>query len=424
MDNIDPMDLDSTPPRFSDVGHRTTQFEDQSAFDRLDRPTVAFGILYERLDDECVSSILRDVLTLVGSLPAIQRLAIYSPNAIELRAAFGSTIDADFISGQYDSCKIWKAYYYEKKPVPPQGVKISVFSQIKPKYVKQRPKLSDRYSMLDVDKLNDYKLVSPGSSPNYKTMPTWTPANPWAPAIRIFSSSKKKEPMKISMFASVPSEVEQKELAESSRFSSEEFARKLNFLADVYKISSNPDDYFMKPVIMFHTDMPNRNGYVFPTDSMVEWNPDRHMIAYETWKYAPLHIEHKSEDPTKAIGIIADVIFKKALGVCNDKIYKVIALAAVDRTKNPGYTSKIESGEYNSWSMGCDANRIFCTYCGKDQGECKHLDPEAPVVFYELNGVIVCRGASGIGAKELSSVGTPAWPMAVSTKTKLTFGDK
>ena len=147
-------------------------------------------------------------------------------------------------------------------------------------------------------------------------------------------------------------------------------------------------------------------------------------MAYETWRYAPLQVEHKADDPGTAIGVIADVAIIKEKGYSDDAIYKVIALAAVDRTKNVKLAADIEKGKRNSWSMGCDATRIFCSYCGQTQatvddhgnviGGCTHIDPNAGVVFYELNGKIVCRAASGLSGVELSSVGTPAFMMAVN----------
>ena len=202
------------------------------------------------------------------------------------------------------------------------------------------------------------------------------------------------------------------------------FEDRLPFMSQAYNISPNVADYFMTPVIMFHSNVPNRNGYMFPTASLIEWLPNRMCMAYESWRYAPLHVEHKSEDMTKAIGAIADVAIVKETGFSNDSIYKVIALAAVDRTKNKALAKSIETGKRNSWSMGCDASRIFCSYCGADQahenehgnlvGGCTHIDADAPVIFYELNGKIVCRAASGLSGVELSSVGTPAFAMAVN----------
>ena len=202
------------------------------------------------------------------------------------------------------------------------------------------------------------------------------------------------------------------------------FEERLPFMSTAYKLSNNPKDYFMTPVLMFHSNVPNRNGYMFPTSSLVEWIPSRMSMAYETWRYAPLQVEHKADDPGTAIGVIADVAIIKEKGYSDDAIYKVIALAAVDRTKNVKLAADIEKGKRNSWSMGCDATRIFCSYCGQTQatvddhgnviGGCTHIDPNAGVVFYELNGKIVCRAASGLSGVELSSVGTPAFMMAVN----------
>lgn len=197
-----------------------------------------------------------------------------------------------------------------------------------------------------------------------------------------------------------------------------DFEQKLPFLSKNYNISDKISDYFLVPVIMFHSNIANRNGYMFPTESLIEWNNDRFCLAYESWKYAPLHVEHKSEDITKAIGVIADVSIKKEVGYSDDSIYKVIALAAVDRTKEKKLAADIESGKRNSWSMGCNATHIFCSYCGATQGQCTHINDTDGVIFYQLNGKIVCRAASGLSGIELSSVGTPAFAMAVNNKVK------
>ena len=419
MEPFDPSGDYPTPPAARVPGTRTVEFEDQARIDKMNRPLYPFGIVYQFLDKETVSSVLRDMLCLIGSMPGNQRLQIYSPNSVELMTAFGESIDADYVSGNYQKCTLWKGYYTTKKPEVPEGVVVNTWMQVVPADRPPSPVIRVVDSTT-IPVVNGYKTdimrdVPMGSSPLTKTMPPFTKPNQWSPAIQLFSS--------------VPGDdVQQKVKTAVRELATDAFFKRLPFLAGTYNISKEPEDYFFKTVLMFHTDMPNRNGYAFPLDAMLEWNPERHLMAYETWRYAPLHVEHKDEDPTQAIGVIADVALKKAFGVCDGMLYKVMALAAVDRTKRSSYTSRIESNEINSWSMGCDAYRIYCTYCGAEQrvgdaknpgSGCNHLDINAPLQFYIMNGQVVCRAAYGISGKELSSVGTPAWPMAVSTKRTL-----
>jgi len=55
-----------------------------------------------------------------------------------------------------------------------------------------------------------------------------------------------------------------------------------------------------------------------------------------------------------------------------------------------------------------------CSYCGAGEGKCAHIDPNAPVTFYELNGRMVFKNVFGIGGYELSVVEDPAYLTAIS----------
>ena len=430
MENLLPVDpTEAVMPNFPRAaGSRVHEFPDDSAIIQNNKPSEPLGIVYERLDPATISSIMRSIIIRKDCLPPQKKLAVYSPNSVELMTAIRRSLpDVDFVSGNFMKCNIWLGYYNKNKPPLPPGINVDSWIQVGTIEREKAPKRTTGdpgpNARIDLMLMREQGMMLPISkSPNNMVMPPHVQPNPLDPGIRLFSSTIQKPSNRIQITSSTlttPEEVRtdiQRLGTESS-----EFSKHLPFLASTYKISSNPDDYFMKPVIMFHTDIPNRNGYVFPTSSMIEWNPTLHCMGYQSWRYAPLHIEHKTDDPFQAIGIIADVVLKKATGVCGGNIYKVIALAAVDRTKNPSYTSQIENDQINSWSMGCDATRIYCSYCGATQGECSHLDPEAMIQFYVLNGSIVCRAASGLSGKELSSVGTPAWAMAVSADGKLTF---
>lgn len=192
------------------------------------------------------------------------------------------------------------------------------------------------------------------------------------------------------------------------------FEQKLPWLAPVMHISSNPEDYFMFPVPIMYSDLPNRNGVAFPLSELVKWNSDLKCQGYESWRYAPMFVEHQSDDITTAIGVVADVSLRKIEGYGDGKLWKVVALAAIDRTKNPELARRMEAGEINTYSMGAMVDGWTCSYCGAGEGKCAHIDPNAPVTFYELNGRMVFKNVFGIGGYELSVVEDPAYLTAIS----------
>lgn len=192
------------------------------------------------------------------------------------------------------------------------------------------------------------------------------------------------------------------------------FEHWLPFSASHYKISRTLSDYFFRPVILFITDLPNRNGVGFPASELARWSEEGGCQSFMTWRGKPLHVEHKSEDPTQAIGVIVDVAMRPLKGFGDNRLWKVIALAAVDRTKRTDITAEIEANRRNTWSMGALVDGYRCSYCGAEVGECHHIDKDAKVVFYEKDGKLVYKLVRGVFGIELSSVADPAYGVALS----------
>lgn len=193
-----------------------------------------------------------------------------------------------------------------------------------------------------------------------------------------------------------------------------DFERTLPFAAKAFNISPNIRDYYFTTVPILTSDLPNRNGIGMPLQELVKWNPILGRQSYKGWKGMPLHVEHKSDILTDAIGIVADVALMPVIGFNGGRIYKVMALAAVDTTKRTDITGPIAKGHRTTWSMGCMVDDYSCSYCGKPEGKCGHINPEKDAEFYELNGFIVFRNVHGIRPYELSSVADPAFPSAIS----------
>lgn len=199
------------------------------------------------------------------------------------------------------------------------------------------------------------------------------------------------------------------------------FEAKLPWFAPKFHISSNLSDYFFRATPIIISDLPNRNGVAFPLQALVEWNSDLHCQAYEGWKYCPMFEEHRSDDITTAIGAVADVTLRKLKGYANDQLWVLIALAAIDRTKNRELAGKYESGDINTVSMGAMVDYWTCSYCGAPEGKCSHIDPSRDVTFYELNGKLVFKNVYGVSPYELSVVKDPAYGVAVGSNNKLIY---
>lgn len=190
----------------------------------------------------------------------------------------------------------------------------------------------------------------------------------------------------------------------------------LPFASKEYHTSSNITDYILVPVITMPSDLPNRNGVGFPLTQLTKFNIEQGRIAYKTFAGKPMHIEHDNQDPTKAVGIIVDAAMRKMANYGSGKVWKLLELLAVDRTKNPTLAAKVISGEQNAYSMGAWVGGYDCGYCGAAMGECAHLHPNQPRDFYEINGSLVYRKVRDICGFETSAVEIPAYVSAIQTR--------
>ncbi len=198
-----------------------------------------------------------------------------------------------------------------------------------------------------------------------------------------------------------------------------DFASWLPFAAPQYKISPDVKDYVLTPVIIMPSDLPNRNSVGFPLRELIRFNPEYGMQAYKTWKGQPTHLEHANEDVTKAYGVIVDAFMRPMKGHGQNKVWKFMQLLAFDRSKHPEVTSRIESGEINSYSMGAFVDSYTCSICSADLGNCHHLNPKIQGQFYEFEGQLAFKNVRGIKGFETSAVSDPAYVSAISDEIKV-----
>lgn len=199
------------------------------------------------------------------------------------------------------------------------------------------------------------------------------------------------------------------------------FEQNLPWLSKPMHLSDNPGDYFFRPTPIIISDLPNRNGVGFPAKELAKWNPDLHCRAFEGWRYCPMFEEHRSDDITTAIGVVADVVMRKLRGFGNDTYWLVVALTAIDKTKNPSLAAEYESGSINTVSMGAMVSGFTCSYCGAEVGKCSHIDPDQAITFYELNGRLVYKQVYGVSPYELSVVRDPAYGVAIGSDQILSY---
>ncbi len=197
----------------------------------------------------------------------------------------------------------------------------------------------------------------------------------------------------------------------------------LPFAAKTYQISPDINDYVIVCVPICPAEIPNRNGIGFPTSELVEFRPPPvSRQAYKAWAGCPAHYEHKNEVHEDAYGVILDASFHKVSGYGKGKLWKVMGLVGVDKTKYAKMAQRVLDGDINTWSMGAYVDSFSCSYCKKPMTKsqfCNHLHPSNDVDWaehqdYDGTRHLAFRNAHGINPIEISLVESPAWTTALS----------
>ena len=106
------------------------------------------------------------------------------------------------------------------------------------------------------------------------------------------------------------------------------------------------------------------------------------------------------------------------------RVWKVMALIALDRSKNPTLCKEIWNNPTTSFSMGAMVKEYRCSYCDQEAyideykryHGCNHINirPGNPVDFYEISGQLIFRKVGQVRGYELSQVETPAYSLVYS----------
>ena len=196
----------------------------------------------------------------------------------------------------------------------------------------------------------------------------------------------------------------------------------LKAVARVYDLSDNINDYIFPVPRAVTADIPNNNGDNFRHDELTRFSPAHRCLVYQTFRNDPLHIEHAADDPKTARGYIADAHY--VTGNREDK--HVLTVVAMDTPKDPHLAAGLLNGDVSSFSMGCICEAVTCSYsaCRKratsDKDLCEHLMWHK---MSRINGELIYEDCEGVEYQELSAVGNPADPKAV-TQALLKYASK
>lgn len=174
-----------------------------------------------------------------------------------------------------------------------------------------------------------------------------------------------------------------------------------------YALSANPEDYLYTIDIAVAADLPNLNEDEFPSSELTRFDTYIGQPVYASYRGVPRHLNHKTDDPLEARGVVLEAHYHDDVGVlatcpqCHSDTSKpenrtadgrrcaevtcghlvrpeyVEILSALDKTKDPDFIRLKKAGKYRGTSMGCECRQTECFVCGnmatKEADFCVHI---------------------------------------------------
>jgi len=222
----------------------------------------------------------------------------------------------------------------------------------------------------------------------------------------------------------------------------------LKEVASRYDISDNPNDYIYEAVRAVTAEVPNENGDAFPKEELLRFDHRLAKAIYQTFILKPHHINHRTDNPKTARGVILDASYNdisEPLSECPSCATKTAStenrdksgihcikcgtivkdefvelLLAIDTKKDPTFAKGVKSGALNSLSMGCEAGYTDCSICdnrAKTVAQfCTHIRSGNKKKMYKTaSGMRMSYEKCGdVVFTEISRVDQPADPTALS----------
>lgn len=191
----------------------------------------------------------------------------------------------------------------------------------------------------------------------------------------------------------------------------------LPYAAEHYNISPDIRDYVLVPLPTINSGLPNTNGDSLSLNQMLRFDPQHGQQMYKTFRGKPTFLEH-NHIWNDSKGVILDCYLRPIRGFGKGKHYKMVQLAAFDRSKDPGLANSILDGSNNAYSVGFSYKRYSCAVCGHTVGAgassvaCSHTRHMQPTYKDNSNRLVFRKCEEAIGI-ELSSVKNPAFAICV-----------
>lgn len=177
----------------------------------------------------------------------------------------------------------------------------------------------------------------------------------------------------------------------------------------------------------------NVNGDYFPELALAHSGEYGHK-TFES--LAKVYKHHINKDPKASYGDVA-------LAVYNERYHRVELIVVLDNAKAPDIASRIESGDYPEWSMGCRVPYDVCSICGNKaktaKEYCEHLKyymgrihpgtgKQAYAIntmpkFFDISQVLIGADKIAKTLRKVASAGHPAISSAILAE-KMAARDK
>lgn len=164
----------------------------------------------------------------------------------------------------------------------------------------------------------------------------------------------------------------------------------LERVADLYAIDPDPSNYFFEAIRANTTNAPNENNDGFHQSELLRFDVRLGMPVYMTYAGKPHHLNHRTENPKAARGVLIDAHYNTdapALETCpsckrrtadrqnrdstglhckcgalvKDEFVEI--LVGIDAKKDPLFAEGVRKGTLRAGSMGCNCLSTVCNVC-------------------------------------------------------------
>lgn len=189
-------------------------------------------------------------------------------------------------------------------------------------------------------------------------------------------------------------------------------------VAKSYKLSTHINDFLLIPTPAMFIDIPNVKGDCISLEEIMSFNREHGLLRYETFQRKPTFIEHQHLSDPCGIIIDSSIVPIKEFGDSN--IWMLVLLMGFDKVKFPTLTSKLMSGEYNTFSVGFKYDSYICSICGKKFTQmnpypCSHTQVQM-VTYATPNNELAFKYCLNPVGFECSVVKNPAFSIAQNEK--------